>query len=150
MKNQGVKILAQNRKARYQYEILESIEAGIVLEGTEVKSIRQGHVNFRDSYARIQHQEVWLCGLDIPPYDHGNQFNHQSDRQRKLLLHRTEIRRLQARLQQDGLTLVPLSIYLKDSLVKVELALARGKKLYDKRESLKRKSSEMEMKRHLR
>lgn len=133
-----VKIVAKNRQARFNYEILENIEAGIVLTGTEVKSIRQGKVNLGDAYAAIKHDEVFLKGMHISPYDHGNRFNVDPLRERKLLLKKQEIFRLKSKIEQKGLTLIPLSLYFKNGRVKVELGIAKGKKLYDKRESIKR------------
>ncbi len=130
-----VKTVAVNRKARHEYEILERIEAGIELVGTEVKSIRQGSVNLKESWADIQSGEAFLIGMHISPYEKGNIFNREPERTRKLLLHRKEIRKLHADLKVKGLTLVPLSLYFKNSRVKVELGVCRGKKLYDKRAS---------------
>ena len=133
---EGIKIIVQNRKARHDYEILDSYETGIVLLGTEVKSLRAGKANLKDSYARVERGEVFLHNMHISPYDAGNRFNHEPERCRKLLLHRREIRRLVARGDRQGLTLVPLKMYFKRGRVKVELALARGKKLYDKRQTI--------------
>ncbi len=130
------KIIVNNRKARHDYHIVESFEAGIALKGTEVKSLRLGKVNIRDSFALIKGGEVFLHGLHISPYDHGNRFNHDPLRVRKLLLHRREINRLMGRVQERGFTLVPLRLYWKEGLCKVELAVAKGKRLHDKRESL--------------
>ncbi|MDZ7289288.1 MAG: SsrA-binding protein SmpB [candidate division KSB1 bacterium] len=143
------KTIAQNRKARHNYEILETYETGIVLVGTEVKSLREGRANFKDAYADIRAQEVWLHGMHISPYSHGNINNHDPERDRKLLLHRNEIRRLLGKTKETGLTLVPLQLYFKNGKIKVELALAKGKKLYDKREAIAKKDAERETKRHL-
>ena len=127
------KIVAANRKARHEYHVLESLEAGIELVGTEVKSIRMGNVNLKDSWADVKNGEVYLQGMHISPYEKGNIFNRDPLRPRKLLLHRQEIRRLHQELKTKGLTLIPLAVYFKNSRVKVELGLCKGKKLYDKR-----------------
>ena len=129
----GVKPVASNRKAFHDYFIEKRYEAGIELAGTEVKSIRLGNINLRDSFCTVKNGELLVHGVHISPYEKGNIFNRDPDRSRRLLMHKREIRRLQARIQQDGLTLIPLSVYLKDSLVKMEICLAKGKKLYDKR-----------------
>jgi len=142
------KIIATNRKATYDYFILEKYEAGIVLKGTEVKSIRQGKVNLRDSFARIIKGEIFLMNMHISPYTHGNVFNHDPLRDRKLLMHKKEIARLAGKVVQKGLALVPLSLYFKDGRVKVELALVKGKKLYDKREDIKKRDLQRMEKRY--
>lgn len=145
-----IKIISDNRQARFLYEILETYEAGIELLGTEVKSIRAGKVNLRDGYALIRNGEVWLINVHISPYEaSGQYFNHDPRRTRKLLLHRKEISKLIGQVEQKGLTLVPLKMYFKGSLVKVSLGLGRGKKLHDKRETLKRRQDEREMARLL-
>lgn len=144
-----IKVIADNRKARHDYHIEETIEAGIVLQGTEVKSLRLGRVNLRDSFAKISKGEVFLHGLHISPYEHGNRFNHDPLRIRKLLLHRREINRLIGRVQEQGYTLVPLRLYFKNGIVKVELALAKGKRLHDKRDALARKDAERRIERVL-
>ncbi len=149
MKNQGIKTIATNRKARHEYFIEETIEAGIVLKGTEVKSIRQGKVNIKESYATIKNGEVFLNGMHVSPYEQGNIYNVDPLRQRKLLLNKREIRKLNSYLMQKGYTLVPLSIYIKNGLVKVELAVAKGKKMYDKREDIARKDAERRIRQHL-
>ncbi|MCC5896489.1 MULTISPECIES: SsrA-binding protein SmpB [Cyanophyceae] len=142
----GYKVIADNRQARYRYSILETYEAGLELQGTEVKSIRQGRVNLRDGYALIRGNEAWLHNVHISPYDIASQyFNHDPLRNRKLLLHRNEIRKLIGKVEQQGLTLVPLKLYLKNGWVKVSIGLAKGKKLHDKRESLKRKQQDREI-----
>ena len=141
----NIKVVCRNKKARFDYEILEVIEAGMVLLGTEVKSLRQGRANLKDSYARIKGGELYLMQSHISPYTHAFHDNHQPDRVRKLLMHKREIKRLQGKTQEKGLTLVPLKIYFKDGKAKVELALARGKRTYDKRESLKRKTEQREL-----
>jgi len=144
--NDPVKIVSDNRQARFLYEILETFEAGIALVGTEVKSIRSGKVNLRDGYGLVRNGEVWLINVHISPYEaSGQYFNHDPRRSRKLLLHRKEINKLIGQIEQKGLTLVPLKMYLKGSNVKVTLALGKGKKLHDKRESLKRKQDERDM-----
>jgi len=145
MKQPNIKVVCQNKKARFDYEILEVIEAGMVLLGTEVKSLRQGRANLKDSYARIKGGELFLMQSHISPYTHAYHDNHEPDRARKLLVHKGEIKRLQGKTQEKGLTLVPLKIYFKDGRAKVELALARGKKTYDKRETLKRKTEQREL-----
>ena len=147
---EGEKNVVTNRKARHQYHILETIEAGIVLQGTEVKSLRQGKVNLGDAYAKIKDGEVWLVEMHISPYEQGNIFNHEPRRPRKLLLHKREIKRLLGKVQERGLTLIPLRIYFKRGKAKVELALAKGKRLYDRREDIKRRDEEREISRSLR
>lgn len=137
MKNENVKIIAYNRKAKHDYEILDEMEAGMALTGTEVKSLRAGKVNLKDSYVTIRNGELFAVGIHISPYEMGNRFNHEPERIRKLLMHKHEITRLKTKISQDGLTLVPLSLYFKKGIVKMNVALARGKKLYDKRESIK-------------
>ncbi len=144
------KTLATNRKARHEYHILETIEAGIVLKGTEIKSVRNGRVNLKDSFARVERGEVIVYNLHISPYDFGNRENHDPLRPRKLLLHRDEIRRLVGKTQEKGMTLIPLSIYIRNGYAKVELALAKGKKLYDKRDDLKEREMNREIERAFR
>ncbi|MBI4608474.1 MAG: SsrA-binding protein SmpB [Candidatus Rokubacteria bacterium] len=137
--------VATNRKAWHDYQILETYEAGLVLRGTEVKSLREGKANFKDSYAAVEGNEVWLLGCHISPYHHGTDANHDPDRRRKLLLHRGEINRLLGKTQERGLTLVPLRLYFKHGRAKLELGLARGKKLYDKRRALRERETRREM-----
>lgn len=144
------KIIAQNRKARHDYEILATYEAGIVLQGTEVKSLRDGRANLKDAYAAVREDEVWLYGVHISPYSHGNINNHEPERDRKLLLHRNEIRRLIGKTKETGLTLVPLQLYFKNGKVKVELALAKGRKQYDKRQAIAKRDSDRELARTFR
>ena len=144
-KARGVKPVAQNRKAFHDYFILERFEAGVELFGTEVKSIRSGNVNLKDSFCTVKNGELFAHGVHISPYEKGNIFNRDPMRPKRLLMHKREINRLQARIKQDGLTLIPLSMYFKDSLVKLELGLAKGKKLYDKRESSARRDADREM-----
>lgn len=143
------KVISQNRKARHDYFVDETYEAGIVLTGTEVKSVRQARVNLRDSYAQVDGGELILYNMHISPYDQGNRFNHDPLRRRKLLMHRREINRLIGKVKERGYTLVPLKIYLKGGLVKVELALAKGKRMYDKRQVLREKESMREAERVL-
>ena len=143
----GVKIVAQNRKARYNYFIEESYEAGMVLLGTEVKALREGRANIKDGYARITDGEVFLMDVHISPYAFGNRFNHDPLRPRKLLMHGREIHRLMGKVKENGFALIPLSIYFSHGRAKVSLALAKGKKLYDKREALKKKAMEKEVER---
>lgn len=142
MSEANIKIIAQNKKARHDYFIIETIEAGIELFGTEVKSVRQGKVNLTDAYASIDNSEVFLKGMNISPYEQGNIFNRDPLRVRKLLLHKNQIRKLIGQLQQQGYSLIPLNIYLKGSLVKVSIALCKGKKLYDKRDDIAKKDSQ--------
>ncbi len=129
----AIKPVAANRKARHEYFVLESLEAGIELVGTEVKSVRMGNLNLKDAWADVRDGEIYILGMHISPYEKGNIFNRDPVRPRKLLLHKREIRKLHQELKTKGLTLIPLSVYLKDSHVKVELGLCKGKKLYDKR-----------------
>ncbi len=144
----GYKVVADNRQVRYLYEVLETFETGIELQGTEVKSIRAGKVNLRDGYALIRKGEVWLLNAHISPHNTAAQFfNHDPRRSRKLLLHREEIRKLIGQVEQKGLTLVPLKMYLKRGRVKLSLALVRGKKLHDKREDLKQRQDKRDMER---
>jgi SsrA-binding protein len=142
-----IKIVCQNKKARHDYHIIEVIEAGMVLVGTEVKSLREGRANLKDSYARIRNGELYLVQAHISPYSHAHYDNHDPERVRKLLVHKRELKRLTGKTQEKGLTLVPLKIYFKEGKAKVELALASGKKSYDKRETLKRKDQKREMER---
>ena len=139
------RVVATNRRARHEYEILETLEAGLVLRGTEVKSLRTGQVNFKDSYATVRNGEAWLLGCHINPYSHGTDANHDPERDRKLLLHRREIARLSGRIAERGLTLVPLRLYFKDGRAKIELGLGRGKKLHDKRSTLRERDVKREM-----
>ncbi|MBI4830271.1 MAG: SsrA-binding protein SmpB [Candidatus Lindowbacteria bacterium] len=144
------KTVAINRKARRDYEILESFEAGMALKGTEVKSLREGRMNLKDSYAKVQDGEVFLINAHISPYSHGNIQNHDPVRKRKLLLHRQQIKRLTSKTEERGLTLVPLKVYFLRGRAKVELGLARGKREYEKKEAIKRRDAEREMERDLR
>jgi SsrA-binding protein len=141
------KVVATNRKARHEYDILETFEAGLVLKGPEVKSLRDGRASFQDAFARLDRGEVWLEGVHISPYEQANRFNVDPVRSRKLLLHREEIRRLVGKVEEKGLTLIPLEIHFSRGHAKITLALARGRKLHDKREALKRRMQEREARR---
>ena len=139
------RVFATNRKAFHDYQVLESVEAGLALTGTEIKSIRAGKVNLRDGYARVQGKEAWLYNVHVSPYDQGNRYNHEPMRPRKLLLHKGEIGRLAGKSQEQGLTLVPLRIYERKGHAKVELAVVRGKKQYDKREAIAERDARREI-----
>jgi SsrA-binding protein len=141
----AVRTVTTNRKARHDYHIDDTFEAGIALTGTEIKSIRAGRVNLRDSYATIKEGELWLLNTHIAPYQQGTYANHEPRRPRKLLMHRREINRITGKLQEKGFTLVPLRLYLKNNLAKVELGLARGKKQYDKRAALRQRETRREI-----
>ena len=145
-----IKVISENRKARHDYFIEETMEAGIVLQGTEVKSIRLGRVNLKDSFARVENGEVFLYGMHISPYEQGNRFNHDPLRPRKLLLHKREIRRLLGKTREEGYTLVPTRLYFTKGKCKIELALAKGKKRYDKRESYAKRYAERRARQALR
>ena len=149
MRTKGIKTVADNRKARHEYFILESFEAGIELVGTEVKSIRNGSVNLKDSWCSIDNGEIFIKGMHISPYEKGNIFNRDPLRVRKLLMHKREINKLFGSVKQDGLTLIPLSLYFKDSRVKVQIGLCKGKKLYDKREDSAKRDAKREIVRNL-
>lgn len=138
------KVVATNREAYHNYLILETYECGISLTGTEVKSIREGRCSLKDSYGQIRQNEAWLLNAHISPYSHGNRANHDPTRTRKLLLHKAEIERLSGKVQEKGLTLVPIRLYLKNGRIKVEIGVARGKKLYDKRETKRRREIDRE------
>ncbi len=146
----GEKVVATNRRARHEYFILETYEAGIALQGSEIKSIRAGQISLAEAYVRIDGQEAWLQDAHIAPYEQASIFNHEPRRPRKLLLHSTEIHRLWNTVRQKGVTIIPLSVYLKDGRAKVEIAVAKGKKLYDKRAEIARRDSQREIERHLR
>ena len=150
MSGDGIKVIAENRKAFHDYFVEEKVEAGIILKGTEIKSIRQGRINLKDSYARIEHGEIFLYQMHISPYEKGNRFNHEPLRTRKLLLHRGEINKLIGKIQLQGLTIIPLKVYLKHGLVKIELGVCRGKKNYDKRQDMAERDAKREIERHLR
>ena len=146
---EGIKLIAKNKRARFNYELGDRYEAGMVLTGSEVKSLRMGKANLTDSYARLKNDELWLISCHISPYPWASYDNHEPERPRKLLLHRREINKLAGKLKEGGRSLIPLAIYFKGGRAKVELALARGKKLHDKRETLKRRTQEREMERAL-
>ncbi|SIN88690.1 SsrA-binding protein [Singulisphaera sp. GP187] len=146
----AIKIVARNRRARFEFELLDKVEAGIVLTGTEVKSLRNGKASLEESYAGISGDEVWLYGCDIPEYLQANRMNHKPKRPRKLLLHRSEIDKLLAKASDRGFTIVPLMIYFKKGMAKVEISIARGRKLYDKREALKNKDAKRDIDRAVR
>ncbi|GHS87989.1 SsrA-binding protein [Synergistales bacterium] len=145
------KFVAQNRKARHDYFVLDTLECGIVLTGTEIKSVRLGNLNLKDSYASIEKGEMWLIGLHISPYDKGSYYNHEPERTRKLLAAKHEIVRLNSKIREKGLTLVPLSVYIKDGRrAKVEVALARGKAAYDKRDAIAERDAKRDIARAVR
>jgi SsrA-binding protein len=139
----------KNKKARFEYEIFDTFEAGIVLRGTEVKSVRLKKVNIQDSYARVKNGEVFIVGMNISVYDQGNRFNHEPTQERKLLLHKHEIKRLTGKLQERGYTLVPLKMYFKNGRVKIELGLAKGKALFDKRKTIQKRDLDRDMQREI-
>jgi SsrA-binding protein len=149
-KAEGVKVLAVNKKARFNYSIEESFECGISLVGTEVKSIKEGRLSFADSYGQVENDELWLVSFHVTPYAFGNRYNLDPMRKRKLLVHRKEIKHLKRITEEKGLTLVPLRFYLKRGLVKCELGIARGKKLFDKRQDIKRRDLKREVEREFR
>ncbi|MBI3947164.1 MAG: SsrA-binding protein SmpB [Armatimonadetes bacterium] len=149
MREEEKRVVAANRKARHEYFIEETYEAGIVLTGTEIKSVRAGKVNLQDSFARVEDGEVWAYNLHISPYEAGNRYNVDPKRPRKLLLHRREIERLLGKVDQRGLTLVPLSLYLRRGRAKLEIGLGRGKRLYDRREDIARRTAERDVERAL-
>jgi SsrA-binding protein len=146
----GDRTIATNRRARHDFEILETVEAGLVLRGTEVKSLRGSHVTFKDAFATIRNNEAWLVGCHINPYSHGTDANHDPERDRKLLLHRKEISRLTGKVAERGLTLIPLRLYFKSGRAKLEIGLARGKKLHDKRSALRERETRREMEKAVR
>ena len=150
MPSEGIKIVSENRKAFHDYFIDDRVEAGIILTGTEIKSIRNGKVNLKDSYARINNGEIWVYQMHISAYEQGNRFNHDPLRPRKLLLHRSEINKLVGKIQLQGLTLLPIKIYLKNGMAKVELAVGQGKKNYDKRQVLAEREGKRDIERALR
>ena len=149
-KSEGIKPVAQNKKAYHEYFILEKIEAGIELFGTEVKSVRQGKVNLKDSWCSIKDGEMFVNGMHISPYEQGNIFNRDPLRVKRLLLHKKEIRQLFAKVKQDGLTIIPLSLYFKNGRAKLEIGLCKGKKLYDKREVAAKKEAQRNIERSMR
>ncbi len=143
----GIKVICRNRRAFHEYHIADTIECGLVLTGTEVKSLRAGHASLEDAYAKLDAGEVWLLGSDIPEYEQGNRFNHKPKRPRKLLLHRREIDKFAGKASQRGFTLVPLRMYFKNGRAKVEVAVARGKQLHDKRQDQKKAEAQREIRR---
>lgn len=143
----GIKVLSVNRKARFNYAIVDSFECGIELVGTEVKSMKEGRFSYSDAFATVEKEQLWLVDFHISPYSHGNIFNHDPLRRRRLLVHKKEIRHLRRVVDEKGLTLVPLKFYLKRGFVKCELAIAKGKKLFDKREDIKRRDVRREIER---
>lgn len=145
----GIKIIAKNKKAFHEFEILDTWEAGLVLQGTEVKALRNGRVNLGDSYGEIREGEAWVCKIHIGPYEMGNRENHEPFRRRKLLLNAREIRKIRPRIEEKGLTLVPLKIYWKHGLVKLELGMGRGKKLHDKRDTKAKQDMDRRMAKEL-
>jgi SsrA-binding protein len=145
MPSEGVKLITSNRKARHDYHVLETVEAGLVLTGTEVKSLRDGKASLAEAYARVDGDEAWLVGAHIPEYSHGNRTNHEPTRPRKLLLHRKEIERMRGKTQEKGLTIVPLRLYWKAGRAKVELALVRGKREYDRRDDVAKREAGREI-----
>lgn len=146
----NIKVIATNRKVRHEYFLLEFYEAGIVLKGSEIKSIRAGQISIKEAYVRIDRQEAWLIDSHIAPYAQASHYNHDPRRPRKLLLHRKEIQRLWDIVRQKGVTIVPVKLYLKNGRAKVEIAVARGKKLYDKRQAIAKRDAEREIERYLR
>lgn len=149
MKENAVNVIATNRKAYHDYEVIETLEAGLVLTGTEIKSIRAGKVNLTDGFVLIRDGEAWLLNVHIAPYSHGARDNHEPKRERKLLLHRFEINRLATKVAERGWTIVPLRLYLRNNRAKVEIGLVRGKRLYDKRATIARRDAERELERAL-
>jgi SsrA-binding protein len=145
----GDRVVAQNRKARHEYHVLDTWETGIVLQGTEVKALREGKANLADAFARVDGGEMWLYNMHISPYEQGNRFNHDPLRPRKLLLHRNEIRKLIGQVEQKGLTLVPLDVHFSRGKAKVKLALVRGKQLHDKRDTIRERDQQREIQRGL-
>ncbi len=145
-----IKVVAKNRKASHEYFLLERYEAGIALMGSEIKSIRAGQISLAEAYVRVDGQEAWLMDAHVAPYDQASYYNHEPRRPRKLLLHRSEIRRLWDDVRQKGVTIIPVRVYLKDGLAKVEIAVAKGKKLYDKRQDIAKRDAEREIERQIR
>ena len=145
----GIKVVARNRKAKFEYELLEFFEAGIELRGTEIKSIRAGQVSLSEAYVRTNGKQAWLVGAHVAPYEQASAFNHDPERERRLLLHKKEIKTLFDSIRQKGMTIVPTQIYLKEGRAKVEIALAKGKRQYDKRQSIKKRDMERDINRAL-
>ena len=147
--SEGTKLISKNRQAYHHYEVLESFEAGLVLQGTEVKSLRESQVSFQEAYARFKGEELWLAGMHIPVYAAGSYMNHEPTRLRKMLLHKRELKRLRGRVDRQGLTLVPLELYFRRGYAKVKLGLCKGRKLHDKRQALRKKQDQRQMERHI-
>ena len=150
MNTTSVKVIAKNRKAHFNYTIEDSIECGLVLEGTEVKSVRAGNISFPDAFAEIRNGEIWLSGMHITSYVYSSVFNHDPDRPKKLLLHRDEIKRLQRKVDEKGFTLIPLEFYLKNGKIKVQLGICKGKKLFDKRADIRERDLKRDIQREFR
>ena len=146
----GIKTVATNRKAKHDFFLLENFEAGIALQGSEIKSIRAGQISIKEAYVRVDGKEAWLVNAHIAPYDPASRMNHEPRRERKLLLHRKQIQKLWDEVRQKGTTIIPLSVYLKDGLAKVEIAVAKGKKQYDKRQAIAKRDAQREIDRALR
>lgn len=146
---EGIKVVAKNRKARHDYFLIETFEAGMVLQGSEIKSIRAGQISIKEAYVRIEDQEAWLINAHIAPYDPASKQNHDPIRKKKLLLHGKEIRKLDDSIRQKGTTIIPLSVYLSKGRAKLEIAIARGKRNYDKRQAIKKRDSQREIDREL-
>ncbi|MFM8320204.1 MAG: SsrA-binding protein SmpB [Chloroflexota bacterium] len=147
MMDTGIKIVATNRKANHEYFLLDRLEAGIALQGSEIKSIRAGHISLAEAFVRVDGHEAWLEDAHIAPYEQASRYNHDPRRPRKLLLHRKEIRKLWDEVRQKGVTIVPIKVYLKDGRAKLEIAVAKGKKLYDKREAIARRDAQRDVER---
>lgn len=150
MRDKGIKIVASNRKATHEFFLFDKFEAGLVLLGSEIKSIRAGKMSLSEAYIQINNQEAWLMDSHVAPYDHANIFNHEPKRPRKLLLHRSELNQLWNQVRQKGMTIIPTRVYLKDGRAKIEIALAKGKKLYDKRQVIAQRDAEREIERKFR
>lgn len=146
----SIKVVATNRKARHEYFILDEYEAGLVLQGSEIKSIRAGRISLAEAYVKVENGEAWLVDAHVAPYEQATRFNHDPVRPRKLLLNRSEINELDKDVRQKGITIIPLRVYLKDGRAKVQIAVAKGKKLYDKRQTLAKRDAEREVERHIR
>lgn len=142
MSTMGIKVVAKNRKANFEYFLMDRFEAGLSLQGSEIKSIRAGQISLAEAYIRVEENEAWLVNAHIAPYEAANRFNHDPKRQRRLLLHKRQIRELWDAVRQKGVTIIPVEVYLKDGLAKIEIAIAKGKKLYDKRDAIAKRDSE--------
>ena len=149
MKSEGIKVIALNKKANYDYFLFDTYEAGLVLEGSEIKSLRGGNVNLKDSYAKIENGEVFIYSMHISPYEQGNRYNHKPERTRKLLLNKQEIRKMSDKIKKEGYTIVPLELFLSHGFAKIEIGLAKGKKLYDKREAIAKKTMDRDIARQI-